>query len=189
MSNFSHSDDILNSSNYLSYLIKRIKHHGLWCTFSSLYGNLRRFTVMSAIFKSLRILVSLIEKSAILLLLFSTLLILLPALLFALLIVTAACTVKYAGNHKKIRKMLHESERTIIYLTAAPLTKSSHFINTALDYSKAPENCVVILGRGNFVSFKWLKSNSILVRPDYFFILKTFYLQRCPQKNIFISIL
>ncbi len=188
MNDFSRGNDYISSQSYVGYIVKRIRRGGTWNLISSVAGYIKKASLISAIVRVSGIIFALLEKSALLLLVFSSLVILLPAIAVTGIITGVACLVKYALYHKKITAWLCGCEKIIIYLTSSHTSSNPLFVRCAEIDAKIEYTKVIILCKGNFVAFCQYSDNILKIKPDYYFILKSLYLRKMSKKLIYIAL-
>ncbi len=188
MTELSRGEDYISSSSYIEYIFKRIKGGGIWSVFSNIMRHVRKVTFISAAIRVSGIIFTLLEKSAVLLLLFSSLVILLPAMAVTAVIMGIACAVKYALNHKKMTAWLNSAERIFIYITSSNTSKHHFFMRCAEFDTKSTNTKAIVLCKGNFVAFSEYSEKILKIKPDYYFILKSFYLRNLSKKLIYIAL-
>ena len=177
------SNDFLTFTTYRSYIIEKIKRGGIFNAVYSLYKKIRKFTIISAFLRTLTIIIAIVEKSAILLLVFSFFIVLLPAILIIATILSITCVAKYIYLHRSVNQWIKAANQITVFLTAEKvLTASSSplFLRMAEEEAASYDHPVVVLVVDRFISAKWYSLNILLVRADYFFLLKRFYFS---QKN------
>ncbi len=189
MTELTKGKDYLDSTNYLSYILRRIRRGGIWHTYSSIMRQVRRLTFVSALVRIFGILFTLLEKSALLLLLFSSLLILIPAAVVCSVILMSACVVKYTLNHKKIKERIAACDKIVIFLTSSETRTSPLFMRHAAELSRNGNFQIFVLCRGRFTAFSDCAENITKIKPNYYFIIKSFYLKKYAKKTVYITLI
>ena len=184
----SQGQDLIEAKSYIAFIIRRIRSGGLWSTVMSVYKNIRRITLISAIIRTMTVVITLIERSAWLLLFFSSLVIFFPALICATLILSVACISKYAKNHRRVRSWLSGARKLTVYITDSPTAGRPLFVRMAYEEAEKDDNPVIVLCKGYFVSFCWCSENLLKVKADYFFFLKAFYFRKLTANIIYIAL-
>ncbi len=185
------SADYLRATTYIGYIVMKVRQGDLWNSILSLYKKIRRFTIISGIIRSAAFIIALLEKSAILLLFFSAFLILLPAALTAIIIIAAVRITKYLLWHKSVKCWLREAKRVTVYLSTEKIfsnDKAPLFLRMAETEAAEYSHPVIILSSDRFSSVKWYSFNLLAVRPDYFFILRSYYFRHTSADFTFIAV-
>ena len=173
-------NDYFSSKTYAGFIIGRIKKGGLWSTVSALYKNIRKYTLISAIIRTAALIVSLLEKSALLLLFATSLLLLLPALLFIATVFVAVSVTKYVFWHKTVSSWLKKAERVTVYLTSERIFDKNTplFMRFACDEASEYDHPVIVMCSDPFASVRWYSLNLLAVKPDYYFLLKSLFFSK-----------
>lgn len=184
------SDGYFKAKTYAGFIFGKIQKGELWRSVVSLYKKIRKYTLISAIIRTAALIVSLLEKSALLLLFATFLLLLLPALLTLALIYASVCGVKYFVWHKKVSEWLKNAESITVYLSSEKIfiKKTPLFLRAAAEEASDYSHPVIVLCRDNFTSVKWYSLNLLAIKPDYFFILKKMFFSKKISKMTYIAI-
>ena len=182
-------NDYFEKSGFLSQLWSRIKRGEIGKAIVNLYKNIRKYTVISGIFRAITIAVALFEKSAVLLLFASCLIMVLPILLSIFLMYGAAILIKTAALKKEISEWLDQTEYLTVFLISKRIspTKSEHmFLRQARAVSSNSNNPVIVVC-GNCIIFpKWVTLNLLAINTDSFYLLKRFLTEKFSSKTVFI---
>ncbi len=180
--------DYFKAKTYAGFVLGKIKNGELWNGISSIYKKIRKYTLISAIIRTAALIVSLLEKSALLLLFATSLLLLLPAILVIALVYVAVCGAKYFLWHKSVSAWLKNAERITVYLSSEKIfvRKPPLFLRVAAEEAADYSHPVIVLCKDAFTSVKWYSFNLLAVKPDYFFILKKFFFGKKGLKMTYI---
>ncbi len=185
------SEDRIYSSTYVGYLIRRLRKGGVWNTVTTIYKKIRKYTLISGIVRYLALVVTLLEKSAILLLVVSSFFVLFPAMVIFAMLFSAVCLVRYLKLHKTVKSWIMGAKCASVYLTSEKCYGKTHnplFLRCAMDEAASYDHPVIILCSDRIISAKWYAFNLLTVRADYFFVLKKHYLRRFSGKITYISL-
>lgn len=186
--NFKLNNDYFTSKTYLGFLFGKVKKGEPWRSASGLLKRIRKYTLISAIIRGTAVAVSLLEKSAVLLLFATSLLLLLPAILSIALIYAVICAVKYIMWHKAVSRWLKKAEKITVYLTSEKIftQKTPLFMRFAEIEADEYTHPVIALCSDSFASVKWYSLNLLAVKPDYYFLLKSMFFKKSMAKITYI---
>ena len=184
------TDGYFSAKTYLGFIFGKLRRGETWSTATSIYKKIRKYTLISAILRTVTIIVSLLEKSALLLLFATSLLLLLPAILGIFLIYASVCALKYFLWHKTVGAWLKDAEEITVYLSServlvrhAPL-----FFRIARAEASEYTHPVIVTCSDPFASVKWYGINLLTVKPDYYFLLKKMFLGKSKAKITYIAL-
>ena len=158
---------------------------------------IRKYTLITAVIRGIAAVISLLEKSAVLLLFFSLILVLLP---FALIPVTVCAVISIIGYFKmngEVRRWITEADNVTVYITSERFFERGSFFCgvgwgaqeehegggllfarcAAFEAGEYTHPVIVVCG-DPFLVARWAGLNLLLVKCDYFFILRRFYFNR-----------
>ena len=161
----------------------------LWKTVMNAYKKIRRYTIISGIFKAIGIALTLLEKSAVLLLFATCLVLTLPVILFIFVIYAIFYAFKCIYLHKRIRGWLLSGENATVFITKERIfskTKKMMFLSDAMNEASRYTHPVIVICSDRFIAAKWYSLNLLAVKTDYFFILKRRYLSKRDGKTTYI---
>lgn len=183
-------NDYFTAKTYVGFLFSKIKKGELWTMISSLYKNIRKYTLISAVIRTFAIIISLLEKSALLLLFATSLLLLFPAILSIAAIFAAICIAKYILWHKTVSAWLKSAEKLTVYLTSEKIfdKKTPLFLRFACAEATEYDHPVIVLCSDPFASVKWYSLNLLAIKPDYYFLLKKMFFARKGLKTTYIAL-
>ena len=178
------TDGYFTSKTYAGFVFGKLKRGETWVTAASLYKKIRKYTLISAVVRTLAIVISLLEKSALLLLFATSLLLLLPAIIGIFLIYASVCTVKYFLRHRSVREWLGSAEKITVYLSSERIFVRNPplFVRIARTEASEYTHPVIILCSDPFASVKWYGINLLAVKPDYYFLIKKMFLAKSKAK-------
>ncbi len=182
--------DYFTAKTYAGFIFGKIKNGELWNGVSSIYKKIRKYTLISAIIRTAALVVSLLEKSALLLLFATSLLLLLPAILVIALIYVIVCGMKYFLWHKTVSAWLKNAEKITVYLSSEKIfvKKPPLFLRIAAEEASDYSHPVIVLCKDSFTSVKWYSLNLLAVKPDYFFILKNLFFGKKGVEMTYIAL-
>ena len=183
------TDDYFKPKNYFSYILTKIRQGDLWKTVTTAYKKIRKFTIISAIFRAIGITLTLLEKSAVLLLAVTCIVLVLPLIIGVMIVYAILCVAKYASLHKKISKWLVSGEKLTVFITKERIFSISDtpmFLADASSEASRFSHPVIVLCRDRFIAAKWYSLNLLAVKADYFFVIKRYYLPKRSGKITFI---
>lgn len=184
-------EDRLYSSTYAGYLLRRLRNGGVWSTVTLVYKKIRKYALISGIVRYLAFVITLLEKSALLLLAVSSFFVLLPAIVIFAALFSAICVVRYLKLHKTVKSWLTGAKRATVYMTSEKCygkTRNPLFLRCAMAEAADYDHPVIVLCSDRIISAKWYSFNLLAVRPDYFFILKKHYFRRFSVNITYISL-
>ena len=178
------------SKTYAGFILGKVKKGELWRGIVSIYKKIRKYTLISAIIRTSALVVSLLEKSALLLLFATALLLLLPAILTLALIYVAVCGIKYFLWHKTVSEWLKNAENITVYLSSEKIfvKRPPLFLRAAAEEASDYSHPVIVLCKDNFTSVKWYSLNLLAIKPDYFFILKKMFFSKKNAEMTYIAL-
>ena len=191
----------LTSRNYAEFTVGRLKNGGAIGAVMRTYSKIRKYTLFTAIIRGITAVIALLEKSAILLLVFSSLFLILPLALIPLTVVGVISIIGYFKMNGAVKSWISEAETVTVYVTSERFfakkdfrrrkkrnwysesedwsgTQSPLFARCA--YAEAGEytHPVIVVCSDPFLVAKWAGINLLAVKCDYFFILRKFYFTR-----------
>ena len=199
----------LDYGSYMEFALGQVRNGGVWSAVKKAYGRIRKYTLITAVLKTVVTVVSLLEKSALLLLALTALLFLLPIALVPLLFAVICSVFKYFKMHKQVSEWLEKAERITVYLTSAEFfgegerqrvsNGQKNYTEPAEEHGKITVNdekiaenrplfarCamaeageythpVIAVCRDRFFVAEWGGFNLLVIKCDYFFILRKYY--------------
>lgn len=170
----------IDSSNYFSFILKKIKNADAWQLVNALYKQIRKYTFISGIIRAIYYAVLLLEKSALLLLSLSLLILVTPILFALALIYFAACVYRIAKNFKEISLWLSQAKKITVYVTESKIfnCESKLFLRSASLEASEYTHPVIVICADRFVSLKWHGLNLLALRSGTFFFIKRYFLSK-----------
>lgn len=197
----------LSSETYAEYLWRRLKSGGVLIFFMRLYKKIRKYTLITAIIRGMAFVIGLLEKSAILLLIFSAFLLLLPIALIPLTVAMAVSVFLYFRLNGAVKPWISQAESVTVYITSERffdgVTKEKRcfyeirknacdgtlsderqgseaplFVRCAFSEAEEYTHPVIVVCSDPFLVARWAGFNLLAVKCDYFFILRRFYFNK-----------
>ena len=199
----------LRYGSYLEFAMGQVRNGGVWSAVKKAYGRIRKYTLITAVLKTVVTVVSLLEKSALLLLALTALLFLLPIALIPLISAVIFSVFKYFKMHGQVSEWLENAERITVYLTSAEffcegerrretagwknrigyadnrgktmqndgneVENRSLFARCAMAEAEEYTHPVIAVCGDRFFVAKWGGFNLLVIKCDYFFILRKYY--------------
>ncbi len=186
--NLKKTNDYFSSKSYLGYIFSKIKKGDLFTSILAIYKKIRKYTLISVIIRTTAITISLLEKSALLLLFASFILLLLPVFISFAAFFAVTCVVKYFLWKKTVTVWLKDANKITVYLSSERIFSdpSPLFMRFAGAEASEYDHPVIVLCSDPFLSVKWYSLNLLAIRPDYFFILKKYFFEKNPSNVIYI---
>lgn len=181
-------NEFFKPKSYLGYLVNVLTSGGIWRSLCAFYKKVRKFTLISAIFRWLGIAVVLLEKSAVLLLATTVILLIFPIISAVFTVYLILCAIKYKQIDKNIKSWLEKCEKLTIFITKERIFSKERnlFLRNAIISSSEAKNHTIIVCADRFISAKWYSPSILAARVDYYFVLKRFYFQKISQKTTVI---
>ena len=198
--------DYLTSSTYAEYLWKRLVGGGILSFFMRIYRKIRKYTVFTAVIRVVAAVISLLEKSAILLLIFSVFILVLPIALIPTFAATVVSVILYLKLHGTVNPWLSQAEEITVYITSERFfgrsnsrfqpfvrknsvslseeeaeegrAQSPLFVRCALAEASEYTHPVIVVCSDPFPVARWGGLNLLTVKCDYFFTLRRFYFNK-----------
>lgn len=183
------TDEYLRPKNYVGFLIAKFMHGGVGKAVIGIYKKIRKYTLISGIIRTAAIAVSLLEKSAVLLLLVTALILTLPALILAFVIYRLICVVNYALFKNQIHKWLILSEKIVVFITKERVFSTDEekmFLRQAKQEAALYSYPVIVICNDPIIAAKWYSLNLLAIKTDYFFVLKRKYFEKYGNKTTYI---
>ena len=189
----------LSSRNYAEFIVGRLKSGGVLGAIMRAYRKIRKYTLFTAIIRGITAVIALLEKSAILLLVFSSVFLLLPLALIPLTVLGAISIIGYFKMNGAVKSWISGAETVTVYITSESFFEKNFFWKKgklspkceAVDGAKSPlfvrcayaeaeeyTHPVIVVCRDPFLVAKWAGFNILAVKCDYFFILRRFYFKQ-----------
>ena len=183
--------------SYLSFVIGRIRNGGVWSAVKNAYKHIRKYTLITAVLRTLVTVVALLEKSALLLLVLTVALFLLPLAIIPMVFIIIGSIIGYFRMHRIVGEWLFGAERVTVYLTSEDFlgkggmnfkVTNENAFDTAPLFARCAmveageyTHPVIVVCGGRFLTAKWEGFNLLKVKCHYFFILKKYYFA---EKNV-----
>lgn len=169
------SDEYFRPKTYLGYVVTRMRRGEVWRTLAAIYSKIRKYTFISSLIRTFGLIITLLEKSAVLLLLVTVILFTFPVIIAAFIVYALVCVSKYFIIRKSISAWLSDAEKITVFIT-----KSSIFSNSAenlfMRHAKYEASLfthpVIVLCKDRFIAAKWYSLNLLAIKPDYYFFLR-----------------
>ena len=198
------ANEYLESGSYAEYLWRRLKSGGVLSFLMRVYGKIRKYTLFTAVIRGIAVVIALLEKSAILLLLFSAVLLILPIALIPLTVAAVISVIGYFRMNDAVKSWISQAETVTVYITTRRFFDSSRegsafpfvrkkgerlsYEDAEAEFNRRPlfARCatleseeythpVIVVCGDPFLVAKWAGHNLLAVKSDYFFILRRFY--------------
>ena len=186
----------LSSRNYAEFIVGRLKRGGVLSAIMRAYKKIRKYTLFTAVLRGIAVIIALLEKSAILLLIFTVMIVALPLALIPISVLGILSIIGYFKMNGTVKKWISEAETVTVYITSDNFfekrsfgkkgklypeceggkdAQSPLFVRCA--YAEAGEytHPVIVVCSDPFLVAKWAGFNILAVKCDYFFILRRFY--------------
>lgn len=192
--------EYLSSGSYAEFLWKRLKNGGIPLFIMRVYKKIRKYTLFTAVIRVLTVIISLLEKSAILLLLFSVFLLLLPVALIPLVVASAVSIFLYFRWNGAVKNWILQAETVTVYVTSEHFFGEGRehfkrmrrrtdegkrgellpplFVRCAMSEAAEYSHPVIVVCSDPFLVARWAGLNLLTVKIDYFFILRQFYFNK-----------
>ncbi len=198
------ANDFFESGTYAEFLWRRLKKGGALNFIMRVYGKIRKYTLFTAVIRGIAVVIALLEKSAILLLLFSVVLLILPIALIPLTVAALISVIGYFRMNDAVKNWISQAESVTVYITSHRFFDSTQrssvlalarksvrnvsreeseaefgrrplFARCAILESEEYTHPVIVVCGDPFLVAKWAGLNLLAVKCDYFFILRRFY--------------
>ncbi|MBQ9116211.1 MAG: hypothetical protein IJY04_04250 [Clostridia bacterium] len=203
--------DYLSSDSYAEFVFGRIKNGGLWSAVKRISKNVRKYTLLTAVIKTVALIVGLLEKSAILLLVFTGMVLMLPAFALVGAIFAVMSVIEYFRIGKTVRPWIEAAEKVTVYVTSdrfyppkkggewsekakrtaeraeAELAEMSLFARCAVMEAEKYEHPVIVVCSDGFTAAKWAGFNLLTVKCDYFYVLRKYYFGKKEVTYVILS--
>jgi len=183
------TDEYIRPKNYTGFLFIKIMRGGIGKAAIGIYKKIRKYTLISGIIRTVTIAVSLLEKSAVLLLFATVLVLTLPVLLAAFAVYRLICAVKYSVFKKQIHEWLISGEKIVVFITKERVFSNGDeklFMRQAANEASLYSYPVIVICADPIIAAKWYSLNLLAIKTDYFFVLKKKYFQKCDEKITYI---
>lgn len=199
--------EYISAKNYAEFILMRLRSGGVSGTIMRVYRKIRKYTLFTAVIRGIAVVVTLLEKSALLLLVFSSFLLLLPLALIPLMFCAVLSVIGYFRFHGAVKSWVSASERVSVYVTSERFfgtrrrRRAKRYVcreTAEKSFSEAPlfARCamleageythpVIVVCSDPFLTAKWAGFNLLAVKCDYFFILRRYYLKEA-QVSFFV---
>ncbi len=175
-------NEYFESKSYLTFIYKKIKRGDAWKFTERLFKSINRYTLITKIIRVTGFIITIIEKSAVLLFFATVLIIALPISFLSLLLYSIICIAKILFNYKQIKKYLCKKKNITVIITKMNILSKSgnNLINRYIKNLASENDSTVVLVCGDrFVAVKWYTKNILALKEYCFFILRRF----CIEKN------
>ncbi len=169
------TNEYFKFDSYAAFLTNKLKCGAIWQTLGSLFDKIRKYTFISGVVKALTFVISLLEKSAILLLLASVLFLTLPVIFAVIAVYLTLCFFVNASWNKKIENWITASETVTVFITKERLFSTNSdkmFLRAAKLKASDDGNPILIVCSDIFISAKWYSENILAIKESYFFAVK-----------------
>ena len=203
----SNGREYLESGSYAEYLWRRLKNGGFLAFLMRAYRKIRKYTLFTAVIRGIAAVIALLEKSAILLLLFSTVLLLLPIALIPLTVAAIISVIGYFRMNDAVKSWILQADTVTVYVTSErffgrvetafrlPILRKKRggttygervtelecrplFARCATLEASEYTHPVIVVCSDPFLVARWGGLNLLAVKCDYFFILRRFYFSK-----------
>lgn len=181
--------DYFSEAGFFSHLWQRIKRGEPGKTVVNLYKNIRKYTIISGIFRAVTIAVTLFEKSAVLLLFASCFLLTLPLISGAFCVYWIVIFIKMRRMKKEIFEWLIGAERLTVFLTSKHISLRENeymFLRQARRISSHSSNPVIVVCTNRFLFPRWLSLNYLALNTDCFLLIKHLIFKKFGDKSVFV---
>ena len=182
-------NEYLKSRSYPIFLFNKIRRGDLWKYVLSVYKGVRKYTLISGIIRAIAITVALLEKSAVLLLIFTCIILVLPVVLLSFSIYVSVCIIKHFSMRKSIKKWLVTKQNVTVFITRESIFSASNdklFLRCAKLMASEYSAPVIVVCSDRFINAKWYSLNLLAVRTEYFFFLKRNFIEKKHLNSTFI---
>ena len=183
------ADEYFRHRSFSGYALGRFLHGDLGRTVISVWKRIRKYTLISGIIKAVAITLTLLEKSALLLLVATGLLITLPIAATLFIIYGTACFIKFLTVSAEIGEWLGAGKLVTVFITKERVfsnDKQKLFVRDACEIAASKKNPVIIVCTDTVLASKWYSLNVLAVRAEIFFILRRKFLDKIASKTTFI---
>ncbi len=185
------SDDYFRYKTYIGYIAAKSRKGGIIRIFTDLYKKIRKYTLISAVFKAFAMFITLLEKSAVLLLFAGSFFLILPVLLVIAALAVAVSFFRYIKLGKTVKPWLAEAEKITVIITKERIFSNKNeklFLRIAEAEASDFTHPVIVVCRDNFIAAKWFSLNLLAVKTDYFFLIKRHYFRKTTAKITYMVI-
>lgn len=182
-------NEYLKSGSYPVFLLNKIRRGDLWKYVLSVYKGVRKYTLISGIIRGIAFTVALLEKSAVLLLIFTCIILVLPIVLLSVLIYGLVCVIKHFSMRKSIKNWLSDENGVTVFITRERIFSNAPdklFLRYATLLAKKRSGPVIVVCADRFINAKWYSLNLLAVRTEYFFFLKRNFIEKKHLNSTFI---
>ncbi len=183
------AEDYFRHKTYFGFLAARSKNGGLIRFVSDLYAKIKKYTLISAVIKAFAFFITLLEKSAVLLLLAGSFFLVLP---FVMVIAFSIASVNFflcLKVNKTVRPWICQADKITVIITKEHVFSNKNkklFMRLAKAEAAEFTHPVIVVCKDGFLAAKWFSLNLLTVKTDYFFFLKRRYLRKSDAKICFV---
>jgi len=179
--------DYLKYTTYFSYVYACLKNTSLWGDCKRAVKYIRRYLLVSRLIRYTAIIISIIETSAVLILIFSALIIILPIILVSVLSVIVICFIQYKKHEKEIENSLLSSKLYIFFHNEVLPDELCFLSGFADELSKQGTVFIVLSAFSSARFLTLLKKNDIfIIKLHYFYYLKFTQFKKISDKITYI---
>lgn len=204
--------DYFSADTYAEYLLRRLKNGGMLGAAVRIYKKIRKYTLFTAVIRGVAAVIALLEKSAILLLIFTAFVLVLPLALIPITVCAVICAVGYFRMNAEVREWIEGAERVTVYVTSDRFFRKKGnlraslrerrkgndegtgrdepvplFVRCAAEESVEYTHPVIVVCSDPFLVARWAGFNLLAVKCDYFFILRRFYFTKSNVSYLVLS--
>jgi hypothetical protein len=182
-------NEYLKSKSFFGFLLSKIRSGEPWRVIASIFRGIRKYTLVSTIIKGVGIAVALLEKSAVLLLLFTCIILILPLIFIGVFLYYIACFFKHLSIKSGIRKWLVTEQPITVFIASEHVFSASPdkmFLRAAKQQAATLTGPVILVCSDAILCAKWYALNLLAIRTDYFFILRRNFIEKNSLKVTYI---
>ena len=169
------SDEYFRPKTYLGYAVTRIRRGEACKAFAAIYSKIRKYTFIPSLIRTIGLAITLLEKSAVLLLIATVILFTFPVIVAGFIIYALICVSKYFVIRKSISAWLSNTKKITIFITKSCIFSNntdSLFMRQAKQEAATFTHPVIVLCKDRFIAARWYSLNLLAIKPNYYFFLR-----------------
>ena len=183
------TDEYLRPKSYASYITAKLMHGGIGKAVIGIFNKIRKYTLISGFIRTAAFIITLLEKSALLLLIATVLILILPIVVIGISLDRLICIIKYAYMNRRIHEWMITGEKITVFITKERIFSNEPgpmFLRQAKLEASDYSHPVIVVSSDPMIAGKWYSLNLLAIKTDYFFILKKKYLEKAGKKTTYI---
>ena len=183
------SNEYFTPKSYIAFTVNKLRSGQLWKASVSIFEKIRKYTLISGIIRVFAFVISLLEKSALLLLVASAIFLIFPIAVSLALIYVSVCLFEHIRWNKKIRNWLVTGEPVTVFITDKKIfskDENALFLRDAEQIASSHNGPVVIVCKDRFISAKWYSLNILAVKENYLFTIRRKFIEKSSPRSTYI---